>query len=239
MIPGRRRFHKLRNDMRKWLMGSNGKWENLKACHVTNESISIYEIMSHYFYTKKLKELWEKAREVYNKGNREPYSYFNEEETAFLDSIGMTAQELFDFLDDEVRYDMGDYYTSMMLIQDVRRSYFLEEMKGKKAENKVDVDKLPAKGDEIEGIRWLPRMIAKGKAKLKGEMPDELMYGCAGDRKFFEENNVHPAEFLRMVWESEGDDQMIVDWVVERRKELHDEQSSNSLMGKVRKFLKS
>lgn len=50
-------------------------------------------------------------------------------------------------------------------------------------------------------------------------MPPELMYGCGGDRRFLKENNIHPAEFLRLVWSKFDDDQAIADWVAERRKQ--------------------
>jgi hypothetical protein len=43
------------------------------------------------------------------------------------------------------------------------------------------------------------------------------MYCCGGDRRFFKAHDIHPAEFLTLVWRKERDDNAIVDWVVQRR----------------------
>jgi hypothetical protein len=47
-------------------------------------------------------------------------------------------------------------------------------------------------------------------------MNPDLMYGCGGDRKFFLENDIHPGEFLRVVWACGEDDEAIVQWAVKR-----------------------
>ena len=75
---------------------------------------------------------------------------------------------------------------------------------------------MPAKADAIKGIAWLPRLIPKAKAKLRGELPSSLMYCCGGDRRFFSEHDIHPAEFLSLVWRNENNDAAIVDWVAAR-----------------------
>ena len=72
---------------------------------------------------------------------------------------------------------------------------------------------LPSKDATVDGIGWLPRLIPKAEAKLRGEMPPELMYGCGGDRKFFKTHQVDPAEFLRKVWSANGNQAEIVSWV--------------------------
>ncbi|HKB91131.1 MAG TPA: DUF5069 domain-containing protein, partial [Opitutaceae bacterium] len=74
------------------------------------------------------------------------------------------------------------------------------------------------KSELIQGIEWLPRIIPKTKAKLRGELPTSLMYGCGGDRKFFKAHDIHPAEFLSLVWRHEKNDAAIIDWVVARGK---------------------
>ena len=79
------------------------------------------------------------------------------------------------------------------------------------------MDSLPAKKDEVDGIPWLPRLIEKARAKLRGEMPPELMYGCGGDRPFLRSMNVELAEFLRLVWICESDNRRIVDYVKQKR----------------------
>jgi hypothetical protein len=44
------------------------------------------------------------------------------------------------------------------------------------------------------------------------------MYCCGGDRRFFKAHDIHPAEFLRVVWAYEARDDRIVDWVEARSK---------------------
>jgi hypothetical protein len=43
------------------------------------------------------------------------------------------------------------------------------------------------------------------------------MYCCGGDRRFFKAHDIHPAEFLSLVWRHERNDTAIVEWVVRRR----------------------
>ncbi|MFT5837141.1 MAG: hypothetical protein ACI9ZV_000645, partial [Candidatus Azotimanducaceae bacterium] len=71
--------------------------------------------------------------------------------------------------------------------------------------------------DEVKGIVWLPRIMPKALAKLRGELPPETMYGCGGDRRFFKTNNIHPAEFLRAAWAYQDDQGKLIDWVVARK----------------------
>ena len=42
------------------------------------------------------------------------------------------------------------------------------------------------------------------------------MYACGGDRRFFKQHDILPAEFLSLVWRNENNDAAIVDWVVRR-----------------------
>ncbi|HKK18672.1 MAG TPA: DUF5069 domain-containing protein, partial [Opitutales bacterium] len=71
--------------------------------------------------------------------------------------------------------------------------------------------------DEVQGIVWLPRLMPKALAKIRGELPPETMYGCGGDRKFFKEHDIHPAEFLRATWAYENESERLVEWVVSRK----------------------
>ncbi len=99
----------------------------------------------------------------------------------------------------------------------MRRDYFLNEQGGVRSKHVIDMGKLPSKDAEVEGIGWLPRIIPKAEAKLRGEMPPELMYSCGGDRRFFRENKVDPAEFLRVVWTANGNQAEIIAWVKKQR----------------------
>ena len=172
--------------------------------------------MKNYDYQRLLKEIWEKAVQVYADGNRDPDTYFDETESAFLDSVGLTAQEVYDFAEDFNDGGEPDF-TSFAMIQDVRRFYFLNKQNGRRNGNQVDPSTLPAPDSEAEGIAWLPRIIAKAKAKLRGEMHSDIMFSCGADRKFLKENDIHAAEFLRVVADHEGNDRAIIDWVLSRK----------------------
>ena len=65
----------------------------------------------------------------------------------------------------------------------------------------------------MDGIPWLPRIIKKAEAKLRGEMAPDLMYGCGGDRNFFREHRLNPADFLRHVWAADGDEAKVLAYV--------------------------
>ena len=103
------------------------------------------------------------------------------------------------------------------MVSEARRDYFLTVQEGKPSGNTLDSSTLPPKTDEVEGIVWLPRIIPKAIAKLRGELPPETMYGCGGDRNFLKENNIHPAEFLRAAWAYEDETNKLIDWVVARK----------------------
>jgi len=136
---------------------------------------------------------------------------------AFAASIGSRAQDFFDYAEDAANYSEPDFETAL-LVQAVRRDYFLQVQKGRASTEVLDVDKMPAKTDAIRGIEWLPRIIPKTKAKLRGELPASLMYGCGGDRRFFKQHDIAPAEFMRVVWANEANDDAIIDWVEARAK---------------------
>jgi hypothetical protein len=93
---------------------------------------------------------------------------------------------------------------------------FSECQHGRASTVVLDVDRMPAKTDAIRGIEWLPRIIPKTKAKLRGELPAALMYCCGGDRSFFKTHDIFPAEFLSLVWRHEHDGNAIVEWVLRR-----------------------
>lgn len=163
-------------------------------------------------WKKSFRALFNKAVDQYRSGKRGAVNYFSPAEIAELAAFGYRAQELYDFAEDRVKYGEPDMEIAMAIAA-VRRDYFLTVQAGKVTGTTVDVVGLPPKDASVAGIVWLPRIIEKAKAKLRGEMPDELMYGCGGDRKFFKENNVDPAKFLRAVWKANGDEQAVIDFV--------------------------
>lgn len=161
--------------------------------------------MKNSHWQEEFRAIYAAGAEAYKGGKRTPGAMFDATQRASLATIGCSTQELFDFVEDGLRYGEPDYDTAL-LITSVRRDYFLQVQKGVLSTRLIDMDRLPAKSAAVAGIVWLPRVIQKAYAKLRGEMPPELMYCCGGDREFFERVNIHPADFLRYAW-SAGDDQ--------------------------------
>ena len=166
---------------------------------------SAHSFASPYRWYHELKGLFILSLERCRAGERDPARHYTPEQTAYLASIGLTAQELFDFADDHTRYDGDPDWETTLLTNAIRREYFLTVQQGQASGNLVAMDKLPSKGEKLDGIPWLPRLIKKAEAKLRGEMPPELMYGCAGDRRFFRERGLSQSDFLRLVWVTGGD----------------------------------
>lgn len=171
--------------------------------------------MQHYDFADRFRALYDKAVKLYAAGKTGAETYFTPEETAFLAANGLTAQNIYDYAEDHNGYGEPGYDRALA-IELVRRDYFLNAQGGKPSGQTVDGATLPAKTDAVRGIVWLPRLIPKTKAKLRGELPASLMYCCGGDRAFFSQHDIHPAEFLTLVWRNEDNDPAIVDWVVQR-----------------------
>jgi len=172
--------------------------------------------MKHYTFAEDLQAQWNKACQLYAEGRRGADTYFRPDELAFLAANGITAQHLYDYAEDFTSGAEPAWNTALA-IELVRRDYFLNAQSGKPSAKVLDETKLPAKTDAVRGIDWLPRIIPKARAKLRGELPASLMYCCGGDRRFFKAHDIHPAEFLSLVWRHERNDTAIVEWVVRRR----------------------
>jgi hypothetical protein len=161
--------------------------------------------------------LFQAAVEKYRHGHPQAQGLLDEPGNRFLASIGYSEQEFFDFVEDFARGGEPTLETALNIAA-VRRDYFLQEQGGKPSSHRIAMEKLPSKDAEVEGIGWLPRLIPKAEAKLRGEMPPDLMYGCGGDRKFFRTHQVDPADFLRKVWSSKGNQAEIVTWIKSKNK---------------------
>jgi hypothetical protein len=172
--------------------------------------------MKHYDYQRRIKSLHEKAVRRYGEGCASANGIFSAEEQAELAAMGLQAQAFFDYAEDLTKYGEPDFETAL-LIESVRRDYFLHVQQGQPSGVTIDPDQLPGKKEAVRGIEWLPRLIQKAKAKLRGELPDSLMFGCGGDRNFFQQHDLHPSEFLRAVWAYEEDDEALVAWLLERK----------------------
>lgn len=173
--------------------------------------------MVHYDFHREFRAIYDKACRLYQSGKRDPGEFFTKLELAFLASIGSRAQVMFDYAEDADSYGEPDFDTALM-IELVRRNYFLLVQRSEPSAVVLAEASMPAKADEVRGIAWLPRLIPKARAKLRGELPQNLMYCCGGDRRFFKERDIHPAEFLQVVWQFGEDDKAIVDWVAARGK---------------------
>lgn len=171
--------------------------------------------MKHLDWTIQFRAIYDKALSRYKAGSTDWKSWFTPADLAFLDSIGARGQDFLDYVEDFTRDGQPDFETTL-LIQAVRRDYLWLVQGGKSSSKKLAMTDYPAKTDAVDGIPWLPRIILKARTKLRGEMPDDMMYGCGGDRNFFHTHDIHPAEFLRVVWMNEGQDRPVIDFVKSR-----------------------
>lgn len=173
--------------------------------------------MSHYDFHRQFREVYDRALASFRRGAKNADTLLPTDDVAFLQSIGGRAQDMFDYAEDAENSGEPDFATALM-IEFVRRDYFLNVQHGEVSREVLAESSLPAKTDAVRGIGWLPRIIPKTKAKLRGELPQDLMYCCGGDRKFFRSHDIHPAEFLRAVWACEADDEKLIDWFISRSK---------------------
>jgi hypothetical protein len=171
--------------------------------------------MINYNFPSKLKELYDKAVTLYAKGQRGAGTYFDKAETGWLAANGIAPQALYDYAEDEnAGGEPG--FGHAVTIESARHNYFLNVQHGVASKAVLDESKMPGKAEAAKGIEWLPRIIPKAKAKLKGELPDTLMYCCGGDRRFFKAHDILPSEFLGVVWRNGDNDAATIDWVVAR-----------------------
>src|SRR5687768_9875219 len=124
--------------------------------------------MQVYDWPLEFRKAYEAATERYRPGERNPAKLFTQGEKHFLRSIGSTPQELFDFIDDLARYGEPEFET-VLLTSAVRRDYFILVQNGNWTGRQIAMNELPAKTDAVDGIAWLPRLIEKARAKLRGE----------------------------------------------------------------------
>ncbi len=159
-------------------------------------------------------DLFNRCVQRYSSGDKEFNAYYADEDQILLNEIGCRRREFFDFVEDYVDEDDGPAATTALLVAAARRDYFHVVMNGKLSEPKIDRENIPTFGDELDGMTYLPRILAKARGKLAGELDPDLMYGCGGDRKFLREHgDIHPADFLRHVWAAGDDDAKVAERV--------------------------
>lgn len=159
-----------------------------------------------------LHTIYDRSVERFEQGHRGLEQVIGPEALTFLDSIGTSAQELYDFVEDWVEDGEPDF-DAVAAMTDVRRTYFLTVQEGKPSDTVVPSASLPSGYARLGGYRWLPRIIAKARAKLRGELAPDIMFGCGADRPFLRSVNMEPAEFLKTVWNAGTDDRLILDAV--------------------------
>jgi hypothetical protein len=164
-------------------------------------------------WNQRFLDLFDRCLDRYRGGDHDFTRYYSGEELAFLSAIGHKPREFFDFVEDFA--EGGDPPPSTaLLVASVRRDYFLVKQRGVTSKKVLLPAQLPTFGDELGGIAYLPRILAKARAKLRGELDPDIMYGCGGDRRFLREHgNIHPADFLRNVWAADSDDRKVLEYV--------------------------
>lgn len=161
--------------------------------------------------------LFDRCVAEFRSGNIDFESYYKPDDLSFLAGIGCKPREFFDFVEDFCGEGEPSVSTAL-LVAAARRDYFLAIQKGIPSGDSLTADGLPTFGDEFKGIPYLPRILAKGRAKLRGELDPDLMFGCGGDRHFLRnQGNIHMADFLRHLWAAGSDDEKITDWILEQQ----------------------
>lgn len=160
-------------------------------------------------------ELFDRCVALYQAGNTDFETYYSEADHMFLGSIGHKPREFFDFVEDFCEEGIPSPATAL-LVAAVRRDYFIVQQERQPSDGpSVTRDNIPTFGDEVHGIAYLPRILAKARAKLRGELDPDLMFGCGGDRHFLSKHgDLHPADFLRRVWAAGDDDHKVAEWVL-------------------------
>jgi hypothetical protein len=173
--------------------------------------------MKNYDFAQKFRALYDQAAALYGRGQRGAQTFFAPPDQAWLAANGLTPQHLYDYAEDQNNYGEPGY-DHALAIELVRRDYFRNTQGGKPSSSVLDEPGLPSKDASLRGIEWLPRLLPKARAKLRGELPASLMYCCGGDRKFFKARDILPSEFLAVVSRHEKNDDAIADWVEGQQK---------------------
>ncbi len=180
-----------------------------------NDSIPMNDASNDW--SDRFGSLFENKVTDYRNGIRNPKVMFSIGEEHFLRTLGATSQEIFDFVEDWVEDGVPDPETARAITK-IRRDYFYSEQQGRLSDNQRSEHEFPSRSATLAGLPWFPRIIAKAQAKLRGELPPNLMYSCGGDRRFLKTVNVSPVEFLQKVWDAGDNIEDIVTFVTDRAK---------------------
>lgn len=155
------------------------------------------------------RKLFDSAVARYQAGLRGDSQIFEAEDVEFLASIGANPNEIYDYVEDYSELGEPPFET-ILAIASVRYDYFVKEQQRTPSGQTQSPVKFPAGNLSMGGFRWLPRIIAKARAKLKGELPSDLMFSCGTDRPFLRKVGIAPEDFLKTVWEAGSDDKAIL-----------------------------
>lgn len=163
-------------------------------------------------WATRLEKIFGQAVEKYLAGNRGPEALFSPEQATFLGSLGSSSQELYDFVEDWCEFGEPSFGMALR-ITEVRAEYFFLEQYLERSSEVSTPDSMPSGSATLGGFVWLPRIIAKARAKLRGEMPADMMFGCQNDRAFLKKVGIDPAQFLRVVWSAGKNDEEILEYM--------------------------
>ena len=169
-------------------------------------------IMSHPDFSAAFSGLYRRALARFGAGNATPATLLALTDVALLTANGITAQHVFDYVEDFTNHGEPSY-DEALAIELVRRDYFLNVQHGRPSATVLDAATLPPKNATISGIGWLPRLLPKARAKLRGELPQSMMFCCGGDRAFFQRHRLAAHDFLALISRHEHDDTAIIEWV--------------------------
>ena len=155
------------------------------------------------------RKLFDSAVARYQSGLRGASQIFEAEDVEFLASIGANPSEVYDYVEDWSEVGEPSFET-ILAITAVRYEYFVKEQQRRSSDHTQSPETFPAGTLAMGSFRWLPRIIAKARAKLKGELPPDLMYSCGTDRPFLRKVGITPDNFLKTVWEAGSDDKAIL-----------------------------
>ena len=168
--------------------------------------------MKNYSWDFTFSNLYERCLESYRAGDKDYNKWYDESDHNFLKSFGYQALEFFDYIEDFAVHADPSPSTALM-IASVRRDYLDVVQDNELSETRVMPADLPPKNSDLKGHQWLPLILAKARAKLRGELHPESMYCCGGDRDFLRRHDIAPADFLRAVWAAGDNDDKILDYL--------------------------
>lgn len=172
--------------------------------------------MASYSWDADFLELFTRCLKRYRAGDRACEGYYDAADRDFLAGIGYLPREFFDFVEDFAEHEDPSPSTAL-LVASVRRDYLRWVMKGERSGRTVRPEDLPSRDSELGGHAWLPRILVKARAKLRGELDPDIMFCCGGDRHFLRSHGIAPADFLRAVWAAGDDDGKVVEFVDQHR----------------------